>query len=220
MMSNQEVVQRTAAAAAAIKARPDLVRGVMAPYAEPMKKLRQYRRFDDWLPVIDLPTENPEESHRKVAAERWKFIPDFRELLDAIDSFGTAHNETDEANIRVLIGLMLDGLPSAKTLPSASYLDAIAFILSGVDDEDEDQPIDCFAALVVAAAVVDIWRSATFAPSPAEFLALAKKKRRQFHRAYKVANRLYDLRTQAEAVLIHFGDIKPEARGEGDDVPF
>jgi len=87
-MSNQQVAQRMAPGPAPIKARTDLVRGVMAPYARPMRMLRRYRAFDEWLPVIDLPSEKPDESHRKVAAERWQFIPAFRELLDAMDAFG------------------------------------------------------------------------------------------------------------------------------------
>jgi hypothetical protein len=218
-MSNQ-VQRMVAPAPAPIKARSDLVRGVMAPYAAPMKKLRKYRQFDDWLPVIDLPTEKPEERDRKIAKERWQFIPDFRELLDAADSFGMAFNETDEGNIRVLVGLMLDGLPSTKTLPSASYTDALVFLLTDVDDDDDDEPIDCFAALVIAAAVVEVWKSSTFAPSPAEFLLLVKKKRHEFYRAFRVANRLYDLRCQAEVVLLHFGDIKDEAMGDSGDIPF
>lgn len=205
------------AAPAPLKARTDLVRGVMAPYARPMRMLRRYRQFDEWLPVIDLQTEKPEESDRKIAAERWQFIPAFRELLDATDAFGAAFIETDEGNIRVLVGLMLDGLPSTKTLPSASYTDALVFLLGGdIGDEDDD----IFSALVIAAAVVEVWKSSTFAPSPAEFLLLVKKKRHEFHRAFRVAHRLYDLRCQAEVVLLHFGDIKDEARGGDDDVPF
>jgi hypothetical protein len=217
---NNQVAQRIGAPAPApVKVRTDLVRSVMGPYAAPMRKLRRYRQFDEWLPVIDLPTEKPEEHDRKIAAERWQFIPDFRELLDAADSFGTVFNETDEGNIRILIGLMLDGLPSAKTLPSASYVDALVFCLTDVDDDDDDQPI--FSALVIAAAVVEVWKSSTFAPSPAEFLLLVKKKRHEFYRAFRVANRLYDLRCQAEEILLHFGDIKSEpVRGDGDDVPF
>lgn len=215
---NNQVQRISSPAPAPVKARTDLVRGVMAPYAVPMKKLRQYRQFDEWLPVIDLPTEKPEENHRKIAAQRWQFIPDFRELLDAADAFGAAFNETDEGNIRVFVGLMLDGLPSAKTLPSASYVDALVFCLTDVDNDDDDQPI--FSALVIAAAVVEVWKSSTFAPSPAEFLSLAKTKRREFHRAYHVAHRLYDLRCQAEEILLHFGDIKDEARGDSGDIPF
>jgi hypothetical protein len=219
-MTTNQVAQRMAASAPTpVKGRTDLVRGVMAPYARPMRMLRRYRKFDDWLPVSDLPTEKPEESHRKVAAERWEFVPDFRELLDATDAFGAVFIETDDGNIRILIGLMLDGLPSTKTLPSASYTDALAFLLGGDVDDDDDEG-DYFSALVIAAAVVEVWKSSTFAPSPAEFLSLAKKKRRQFHRAYHVANRLYDLRCQAEEILLHFGDIKDEARGDDDSIPF
>jgi hypothetical protein len=41
---NNQVPQRMAAQSPApVKGRTDLVRGVMAPYAAPMKKLRQYR---------------------------------------------------------------------------------------------------------------------------------------------------------------------------------
>jgi hypothetical protein len=215
---NNHVAQRMSQAAPALGARRDLVRTVMAPYAKPMKKLRQFRPFHEWLPVLDLPAESPEDHHRAIAAERWQFIPDFRELLDALDAFGAAYIETDEPNIRVLVGLMLDGLPSAKTLPSAGYTDALVFLLSDLDG-DEDEPIECFSALVTAAAVVEVWRTATFAPSPAEFLAIAKKKRREFHRAHTVASRLYDLRSQAELVLITFGDIKVPS-GNEDDIPF
>jgi hypothetical protein len=219
---NEQLVQRVAAPAPApIKARPDLVRAVMAHYARPMRMLRRYRAFDEWLPVQDLPAENPSEHDRKIATERWKFIPDFRGLLDAIDAFRAVFNETDEANIRVLVGLMLDGLPSAKTLPSASYTDALVFVLCDPEDDEHQSPgSECFSALVIAAAVVEVWRSATFAPSLAEFLTIAKKKRLQFHRAYQIANRLYDLRCQAEDVLLIFGDIEPEPRGEEDDIPF
>ena len=217
-MTNQVAQRMAAPAPAPVKARTDLVRGVMAPYARPMRMLRRYRAFDDWLPVMDLQTEKPEERDRKIAAERWQFIPDFRELLDATDAFGAVFIETDEGNIRVFVGLMLDGLPSTKTLPSASYTDALVFLLSGIDDDDGD---DCFAALVIAAAVVEVWKSSTFAPSPAEFLSLVKKKRREFRRAFHVMDRLYDLRCQAEVVLLHFGDIKEdEARGDGGDIPF
>jgi hypothetical protein len=114
---------------------------------------------------------------------------------------------------------MLDGLPSTKTLPSASYTDALVFLLSGIDDDDDDQPI--FSALVIAAAVVEVWKSSTFAPSPAEFLSLARTKRREFHRAYHVAHRIYDLRCQAEEVLLIFGDIKPDAHQPDEDaIPF
>jgi hypothetical protein len=218
-MSNQ-VAQRMSSAAPVPGVRRDLVRSIMAPYAGPMRKLRKFRQFDEWLPVFDLQTENPEVHHRAIAAERWQFIPDFRELLDAIDAFGAAFNETDEPNIRVLVGLMLDGLPSAKTLPSAGYTDALVFLLSDLDG-DEDEPIECFSALVIAAAAVEVWKTATFAPSPAEFLAIAKRKRREFHRARTVAIRLYDLRAQAEMVLITFGDIEPPSgSGNDDDIPF
>jgi hypothetical protein len=218
-MSNQ-VAQRMSPAAPAPSARRDLVRSVMAPYAEPMRKLRKFRRFHEWLPVLDLQVENPDSHHRAIAAERWQFIPDFRELLDAMNDFGTAYNETDEANIRVLVGLMLDGLPSAKTLPSAGYTDALVFLLSDLDDDEDQTPIECFSALVIAAAAVEVWRSATFAPSPAEFLTLAKKKRREFHRAFTVASRLYDLRSQAELVLLFFGDIKARPVDDDDNIPF
>jgi hypothetical protein len=219
MAMNNQVAQRMSPAAPASGARRDFVRSIMAPYAEPMRKLRKFRQFHEWLPVVDLQTENPEDNHRAIAAERWKFIPDFRELLDAMDAFGAVFNETDEPNIRVLVGLMLDGLPSAKTLPSAGYTDALVFLLSDLDSDEDQSPIECFSALVIAAAAVEIWRTATFAPSPAEFLAIAKKKRREFHRAHTVANRLYDLRSQAELVLLTFGDIKPPS-GNDDDIPF
>jgi hypothetical protein len=220
-MNNQVAQRMTAPAPSPVKARTDLVRNVMSQYAGPLKKLRTYRQFDKWLPKFDLPIKNPEERYRALAAERWQFIPEFQDLVDAMDAFGAAFHETDEANIRVLIGLMLDGLPSAKTLPSASYVDALVFILSDLDDDEGRSTIECFSALVIAAAVVEVWRSSTFAPSPAEFLMLAKKKRREFDRANQVVCRLYDLREQAASVLVHFGDIKLEAGlGEGDTIPF
>jgi hypothetical protein len=217
---NRQIVERTTSPGL-ITPRKDLVRTVMAEYAGPIRKLREYRAFGDWLPQFDLRTENPEEYHRRIAKERWSFLPDFRELLDAVDAFnqGWAGSETDEARSRVMIGLMLDGLPSAKTLPSASYVDALVFILS---DDEADELTGClnFQPLALAAAVAQVWKTSTFAPSPAEFLALARKKRSEFYRASKDADRLYNLREQAEQVLLTYGDIRPEPGGSDDDVPF
>lgn len=217
---NNQVAQRMPPATPVTGVRRDLVRTVIGPHLVPIKKLRQFKQYHEWLPVTDLPTDSPDDRHRAIAAERWQFIPDFRELLDATDAFGRIFIETDDLNIRVLIGLMLDGLPSAKTLQSVGYADTLALLLSD-EDADEGDYIECYSALVVAAAAVEVWRTATFVPSPAEFLAIAKKKRREFHRAYVVAHRLYDLRSQAETVLVTFGDIKPTRSGhDDDDIPF
>src|ERR1700722_12658296 len=114
-----------------IAPRKDLVRSVMAEYAGPIQQLRRFREFWEWLPQFDLPAKNPEDHHRQIAKERWRSLPDFPELLDAINVFGEGWEgtESDEARTRVMIGLMLDGLPSAKTLPSASYIDALVFVL-------------------------------------------------------------------------------------------
>lgn len=219
MAMDKQVAQRQTAPGV-LAPRKDLVRSVMAEYVRPIQQLRRFREFGDWLPQFDLPTKNPEDHHRQIAKERWHSLPDFPELLDAINAFGEGWEgtESDEALTRVMIGLMLDGLPSAKTLPSASYIDALVFILS---DDEPDEITGCFnfQPLALAAAVAQIWKTSTFAPSPAEFLAVARKKRAEFYRASETANRLYDLRSQAELVLLTFGDIKPDL-DSGDDIKF
>ena len=218
-MSSQ-IVERVAAPGL-VASRKDLVRTVMADYAGPIRKLRQFQKFGDWLPQFDLRTENPEDYHRAIAKDRWAFLPSFRDLLDAVDAFrqGWGGEAPDEARTRVMIGLMLDGLPSAKSLPSASYVDALMFILS--DDEQDDQSGSVhFRPLALAGAVAQVWKTATFAPAPAEFLSLARKQRSEFYQATRTADRLYDLRCQAEEVLLNFGDITPEPRGGDGDIPF
>ena len=199
--------------------RADLVRTIMAPYLKPIELLSRYRRLDKRLPMFDLKTQKPSDYHRSIAAERWKWIPDFPDLLEAMRLFGECFVETDEAHLRAFAGMMLDGLPSAKTLQSAGYIDTMTLVLSH-DEHDDDDSVG-ISALAVAAAVLEVWRTTTtFAPAPGVMLATVKKKAKEFAAAQVTADRLYDLRCQAEQVLLAFGDIEAEHLSDNDDVPF
>lgn len=203
--------------------RTDLVHKVMAPFVVPMRRLVELRPLAEWLPRPNLPGKNFDQHDRREARERWKMLPDFKQLTADMNEFETGWRpDTDELKARILIGLMLDCLPSAKTLPSASYIDGIIFTLLN-DVETTYTGCGSYPPLAVAATVAEVLRTMTFAPSPAEFLAIAQRKREEFRRFDNVAVRLYELREQAEPVLFHFGDIKPTPPEPGDmddDIPF
>jgi hypothetical protein len=191
-----------------VQPRANLVRKVMRPFKRPLDLLRQFRPYGDYLPVPDLCVSKPQQE-RKEARERWRYLPDFPVLLEAGNAFDEGWRaDADELKTRALVGVMLDALPSAKTLPSASYVDAVLFTLLH-DEPDRWTGLTEFPPLAIAAAVAEVWRKMTFAPSPAELLELAREKRAEFHRFGDVADRLYELREQAEQVLIKLGDLKP-----------
>jgi hypothetical protein len=128
---------------------------------------------------------------------------------------------TDEPLTRALIGLMLDGIPSAKTLPSAGYSDALTFSLTNgaVDDMDEYGcriGLERFSPAIIAAAVRLVWRQHTFAPSIHEFLTLANKAKGVFRQAADQAQTLVRQREEAEGLLIRNGRLAPS----DDDIPF
>jgi hypothetical protein len=220
----KQITQRTGNALGGPAPRTDLVNKIMAPFVMPIRRLVELRPLAEWLPKPDLRSKNPDEHDRREARERWQMLPDFKQLSADMNAFEEGWRpDTDELKARILIGLMLDCLPSAKTLPSASYIDGLVFTL--LNDFEVTTYSGCctYPPLAIAAAVKDVLKTMTFAPSPAEFLTIAQAKREEFRRFDNVAARLYDLREQCEGVLLRFGDIKPEPPEPGDmddDIPF
>jgi hypothetical protein len=95
---------------------------------------------------------------------------------------------TDPRAARVLFGMMLDAIPAARNIEGASYVDAlVAVVLSEpVEEWDNNEqsriPRRGFTAPVLASAVREIWRTATFAPSIPEIMEVLRKERSRLQR--------------------------------------
>lgn len=201
--------------------RPNLVQKVMGEHAPTFQTLERLRPLFALLPLRALSIHD--RASLPAAIKRIGQLPRLVELSRAVVAFSdAAAGKTDQMSARVLVGLMLDGLPSAKNLSSATYIDALIDALQH-DDEDDCEGAKGFTPTVLAATVRLVWRKRDFAPSIAEFLTIARAQRRRFQQAAGWASTLWDARENAEDVLIAAGHELPfnEADdGMDDSIPF
>lgn len=104
-----------------------------------------------------------------------------------------AFGETNPVAARALFGLMLDAIPAARNINAATYIDALtATLLSDPEVErGENGPHTRggFTPVVLAAAMREIWRTATFAPSIAEVLEACRDRRRHLQASVSLGER-------------------------------
>jgi hypothetical protein len=107
-----------------------------------------------------------------------------------------AFGRTDARMLRILLAMCLDAIPAAKGLNGAAFLDAAVETIRAepgtVTEKFEGYgPITRerggFTNAVIARAVRRIWRTATFAPSIAEFLEALHAERREIQNTVGLA---------------------------------
>jgi hypothetical protein len=219
---NKSIAPRSAAPAPLeIAERSNLVQQVMGEFAEPLDLMRQLKPWFRRLPEIHHLSVKNAAANRDRALRRCAKLPAEAVLDRAADLFReAAFAGTDEARSRVLVGLMLDGLPSARTLPSASYIDAMIDTILYEEPESQDFPGAVgFGPVVLASVARAVWGTLTFPPSIAEFMKLAHGRRSSFWEGALNAEQLIAVLQNAEDVLIQTGDYKSE-RQWGDGPPF
>jgi hypothetical protein len=205
-MSNAITTHTGAPPALNVDPRANLVAQVMAPFNDHFRHMTDLRPLFDWLPVSDLLIERANEN-REAAIRRVRGLPSTQDLARAGNLFEAAATDpTDELKSRVLIGLMLDGLPTAKTLASANYIDAMLDALL-FEARDDVTRLTTFSPPVLAGSVRKVWRVHKFAPAITEFLSIARDERTSFWNAERWTWRLYDIRCNAEDILIETGDL-------------
>lgn len=193
-----------------IAERSNLVQRVMAEFAEPLDLMRQLKPWFRRLPGMQHLSVKNAAANRDRALRRCAALPAEAVLDRATDLFREAAiGRTDEPQTRLMVGLMLDGLPSARTLPSASYIDAMIDSILYEEPEFEEFPGAVgFAPVVLASTLRAVWRTLTFPPSIAEFMKLALERRFGFWDGAFKADELRAILQNAEDVLIETGDLK------------
>lgn len=107
-------------------------------------------------------------------------VTSFRQQIEIVReaAFGRAKPNA----IRMALGLLLDAIPAAQRLESASYIDAAEAIV--VDDPDG------FSTEVIANSIRSLLQTTKFAPSISEILAELNKQRSTFRAALGSSERL------------------------------
>jgi hypothetical protein len=128
----------------------------------------------------------------------------------------------DEPNVRLLIGLMLDGFRIKPSETAPVYVDALAFTLEEATlphYEDLSVPV-----AAIADAIRRAWATQTFPPSIFEFMELVEKSWRVLLRDLGRIRELGEFSASIDEVIAYQATLpKPDHHETGkddDDIPF
>jgi hypothetical protein len=171
------------------------------------------------------------EDWRETAIEAHLFAEDIRAALPThaeikaayADLLATLQASFDEANGRLLLGLMLDGFRAKPGETAPVYLDALAFSLEEFQLPNRDDDLSVPVA-AIANAVRTAWATQTFPPSVHEFLGLVETSWRTLFRDLGRIRELGEFSAAVSEVIAHDEALPkpaPQAGGTGDDdIPF
>jgi hypothetical protein len=164
------------------------------------------------------------------AAEALEQLPPLANVKSAIGLIIEAVSApASEADVRLLVGTLLDSLPAKPNESSATYIDALVWTMLDVENIDDngkfkpDGVPPYYPIAVIAATVRSVWRDPEyrFRPSPSEVIALCDEYRR------RLVNRLRDLQhlsrviAAASEITACFAGRQALAKVEDDDeIPF
>lgn len=204
-----------------------LIRETTAPVRQLNRVLKLAKSFENRLctpngEVIlpDLPMLNvrrPGAATVEQAKARIARIPDaltLRELEIQFDEIASA--ATDEMASQLLLGVMFDGLPSARAWSAddlAGYVHSVVDTLFWADGVCEVG----YSPPAVGAAIMTVWSTLRFVPAIAELIDILKGSRQRFVDGSSAAWNLLLLRDNALDVLIEADEpISDEERRPGD----
>lgn len=195
-----------------------------------------FHRFGDLGPVVArrtnaafaigrmFPIRGWSEQHRATALKRIERIPSLDVLKQDAKRLQTAIFSTaTEAEIRLIVGVMLDGLPAASSQISAGYIDAIVVSILHADDarSSEDYPgFKGFSGHVLAGVARRVWGGQKFAPAISELLTIARETRSEFWRALQLTERLIEIRENAEDIEAITNPDLSNLPDDPDELPF
>jgi hypothetical protein len=150
-------------------------------------------------------------------------LPAHAEIKTAYGALMAAlHTDFDEPNVRLLIGLMLDGFRAKPGETAPVYVDALAFTLEEATlphYEDLSVPV-----AAVADAVRRAWASQTFPPSVHEFLGLVETGWKALLNDLGRIRELGEFSAAIDEVIAYQATLpKPDHHETGkddDDIPF
>jgi hypothetical protein len=144
--------------------------------------------------------------HRDAALERCAAIPRDKEMYAARKQFEAAEQEpAPEPWLHAAIGLTLDSMPGAESLPPSFRFGLVDLMMHDEDVHGDYRP--GFSYAVVAKAAREIRRTCECVPSQATFLKACTKHRAGFRKLVSLTERLIELRQNSEDVLQETGDL-------------
>ncbi|PPD09755.1 MAG: hypothetical protein CTY36_02720 [Methylocystis sp.] len=195
-----------------------------------------FDRFGDLAPVVVrraaaahainrmFPIRGWSEQHRATALKRIERIPSLDVLKhDAQRLHAAIFSAATEAETRLVVGVMLDGLPAASSQISVGYIDAIVVSILHADDDRSsgDYPeFKGFSSHVLVGVARKLWDEQKFAPAISEFLAIAREKRAEFWRALQLTERLIEIRENAEDIEAITNPDLSNLPEDPDELPF
>jgi hypothetical protein len=226
-MSGQLEILPRGSKSAAPQAQPSLPANIVA---------KVLNRFGDLGPVVArrtnaahaikrmFPIRGWSDQHRATALKRIERIPSLDVLKQDAERLHTAiFSAATEAETRLVVGVMLDGLPAASSQISVGYIDAIVVSILHADDDRSsgDYPeFKGFSGHVLVGVARKLWDEQKFAPAISELLAIAREKRAEFWRALQLTERLIEIRENAEDIEAITNPDLSNLPDDPDELPF
>ncbi|CAJ0885250.1 hypothetical protein AMST5_03598 [freshwater sediment metagenome] len=172
--------------------------------------------------MVEIRGCSPEDRPR--ALLRLDRLPPLAELDEQRHALRVAiYDPATEAEIRSVMGLMLEQIPAAATGATPAYGDGLTFELMHADDERDPDRVPRFrgfSAAVLFATSRRIVQTATFTPTTAEVLRTAQTVRSEYFAALGATNRLIALVENAQGVVEDTEPLETTEGQSGDEIPF
>ena len=135
--------------------------------------------------------------------------------------------KADENVIAVLCGMMLDAFKAKTTDGTETFIDLLTLQIDEAGSRDQfgnerrgqRNEFEGYSPEIIAAAIRMAIDAGPFAPSISEFLSYLEKARFEFWAALTRAQKLQELRQDAEFVVGYITK-EPDARDLNDDIPW
>jgi hypothetical protein len=177
----------------------DRVHALFEPLLAHQRILRQIieLKLSNWLSFALLDLRDP-QTVRDRALARHQGLP-ARKTLHAWDDelCRALEGKADKKTLSLLLSIMLDGFPQAKTPSIDIYVDGALLLISG----------EQLSPQIVAAAISRVWRKNRFPPSISEVLDECSEMTKAATTTRRVITKMIALRDNAEDALVATGDL-------------
>lgn len=196
---------------------PAIFTETMKQCGRPDRQLRRCANLFKWYGDERKYDLEPAHSFtRDRAIARYERIPPERTLIGLREVFdGAVNGQANEGATRLLLGLMLDAMPTARNVATEVYVAALVDLLADPAMADDYLGATAITPEAVAGAVRETLLRAQFVPTINELIERMKKKRAEFFWASRKIEDLQAMQCDARLALCELGEaarIRTEER--------